>query len=240
MKILAFDTSVGACSAAVAHLEDGALVDLFATFEVMNKGHAEQLLPMIKAMLDKSGLGFADLDRIAVTAGPGTFTGVRIGVATARGLALASKKPVVSTTSLHVIALGWLRQVADSSQQQFSADDSEIIVVLDARRGDVYLQCFSSKGLPLDDVQILSVRDVAGYLKKRGGCAQHLMIGSGAGLLQADALGSEFWKDSLFLPDARDLSVIAEKLPVSEGKISPLYLRAADAKTQSGKAIARK
>src|SRR5690349_14737564 len=85
--LLAFDTSMAACSAAVYDMAGGHV--LAARFALMERGHADALAPMIKAVMDEAQIAFADLTRIGVTMGPGTFTGVRTGIAMARGLALA-------------------------------------------------------------------------------------------------------------------------------------------------------
>src|SRR5690606_21629765 len=99
MNVLAFDTCFGACSAAI--LWNGQLT---WRYEEMATGQAERLIPMIGEVLDQSGASLRDLDTIAVTEGPWTFTGTRVGVAAARGLALATGLPIRATTSLHVMA----------------------------------------------------------------------------------------------------------------------------------------
>src|SRR5690606_4397524 len=111
MNILAFDTCFGACSAAMLWHdatpsgEGGAAGSRIVwRYEEMATGHAERLIPMIDEVLRESGQSLKTLDAIAVTEGPGTFTGIRVGVAAARGLALATALPIRATTSLHVIA----------------------------------------------------------------------------------------------------------------------------------------
>jgi tRNA threonylcarbamoyladenosine biosynthesis protein TsaB len=99
--VLAFDTSAGACSAAVLG-GDGTV--LARRCEALERGHAERLLPMLRDVLAEAGVEIADLALLAVTIGPGTFTGIRIGLAAARGLALASGLPLVGVTSLEAVA----------------------------------------------------------------------------------------------------------------------------------------
>src|ERR1051325_1687828 len=89
MKLLAVDTALGACSAAVL---DGETV-LAHRFAAMERGHAEALAPMVQEVMNEAGLTFAALDRLAVTTGPGTFTRQRVGLAFMRGLRLAPKRP---------------------------------------------------------------------------------------------------------------------------------------------------
>ena len=90
MNVLAFDTCLGAVSVAVRWQGPGGDWLTRHAHEARERGHAERLMPMIAEVMEDAGLAFSDLDRIAVTVGPGTFTGVRVGVAAARGLALAS------------------------------------------------------------------------------------------------------------------------------------------------------
>src|SRR6476619_838935 len=107
MNILALDTSMGACNAAVL-LADGATQRIVLCEETMARGHAEALMPMVAEVMTEAGLGFAALDLIAATLGPGSFTGVRIAIAAARGFALATGAPLWGTDSLTVMAKGVL------------------------------------------------------------------------------------------------------------------------------------
>ena len=100
--LLAFDTSMAACSAAVYDIDRARLGA--ARFLRMERGHADALAPMIKEVMNEAGLAFSDLARIAVTLGPGSFTGVRTGIAMARGLALALDRPVAGIDTLSAIA----------------------------------------------------------------------------------------------------------------------------------------
>lgn len=138
MRILAFDTATAAVSVAVL---DGAAV-LFAETRPMERGHAEALAPMVGAALDAAGLEATAVDRIAVTRGPGSFTGVRVGLAFARGLALALDRPVVAPTTLAVLAAA----VADPR--------GPIVAVLDTKRGTVYRQAFAATGESLAEPDV--------------------------------------------------------------------------------------
>ena len=102
MLILAIDTALDACAAAVL---DTATTQLIAQeSQPMKRGHAEALMPLIARVMKASGIAFASLDRIAVTTGPGSFTGLRVGLSAARGIALAANKPVVGLTTLTAYA----------------------------------------------------------------------------------------------------------------------------------------
>ncbi len=143
MRILAFDTSMAACSVAV----QGNNEILAQEFQEMARGQSEHLVPMIKRVVSRAGLGFPDLDGIAVTVGPGAFTGVRIGLSTARALALAANKPLLGLTSLETLAAG----VGASEQKNAS-----ILAMIDSKRGDVFTQAFSTDLFPLGEPAALS------------------------------------------------------------------------------------
>lgn len=126
LPILAFDTSAAHCAAALL-LSDRVIRRL----EPMEKGQAERLIPLLEEVLAEGGLGWADLKAIAVGTGPGNFTGVRIAVAAARGLALGLGIPAVGVTRLEALAHGLPRPLR---------------VIEDARRGEVYVQDFADDG----------------------------------------------------------------------------------------------
>ncbi len=134
MKILAFDTS--ATIASVALCED---TKLLAEYTVNNGNtHSETLLPMIEALLAQFSLSVSDIDLFAVSSGPGSFTGVRIGAATLKGLAFASDKPCVGVSTLHAIA------------ENLSVCKGLICPVMNARRSQVYTALFRSDGKVLE------------------------------------------------------------------------------------------
>lgn len=124
--VLAFDTSAAHCAAAL--LSDGRVI---LREEAMDKGQAERLLPLLEELLAEGGIGWRDLTALAVGTGPGNFTGVRISVAAARGLALGLGIPAIGVTRLEALAHGLPRPLT---------------VVEDARRGEVYVQTFGSDG----------------------------------------------------------------------------------------------
>ncbi len=225
MTLLALDTCMAACSVAV--WRDGVVAHRFAAME---RGHAESLFPMIQEAMTKAGARFADLHAIAVTRGPGSFTGVRVGVAAARGLALATDKPIIAATSLEVIAHAAGKRL--SAKQRHAP----LTVAMDARRGQIYCQQFA-RGRAVSDAQVMSPEDCAATLPHESSIA----AGSGARLL-ADAAGAAYRLVALepdLLPDAADLAAIcADKAPET-APLTPLYLRAPDAKPQDGFAVAR-
>lgn len=143
MRILAFDTATAATSIAIS--ADGKIVH--AETRPMSRGHAETLAPMVENALAATGLAFRAIDRIAVTRGPGSFTGVRIGLAFARGLALALDIPVIAPTTLAVLA----EAMADGR--------SPVVAVLDTKRGTIYRQAFSADGAPLTEPEVCRPED---------------------------------------------------------------------------------
>ena len=165
MKILGFDTAMGACSAAL--WSDGDIVA--RRFALLQRGHAEVLVPMLEEVrADAGGLAYQDVDYIAVTVGPGTFTGIRVGLATARGLGLAAARPVVGITTLEVIAAAAM--VAESENFDVT------LAVIDARRDEVYAQAFDSRAEPLWPPALLSLEAAAERISE----GEALLAGTGA------------------------------------------------------------
>src|SRR4051812_23486581 len=137
MLILAIDTALDACAAGVLDTDAGHLIA--RETQPMKRGHAEALMPLIARVIKQSGVGFAALDRIAVTTGPGSFTGLRVGLSAARGLGLAAGKPVVGLTTLTAYAAA---VVSEQGQHP-------IIAAIDARHDHVYFQVVSGNGSSL-------------------------------------------------------------------------------------------
>lgn len=123
MKLLALDTSTEACSAAV--YLDG---NIFSEFELTPRAHTQLILPMVEKVLAAAGLGLRDVDAIAVGRGPGAFTGIRIGIGVAQGLAMAADKPVIPVSTLAALA--------QQAHEKYSAN--QVLVGLDARMSEVY------------------------------------------------------------------------------------------------------
>jgi len=230
MHILAFDTCFDGCSACVAELRGGAVSVRSSLIERFETGHAERLIPMIGEVMAKADLGFHQIDRIAATTGPGTFTGTRIAIAAARSLALATGAGTIGASSLAVMAEAARAKIGDKP----------LVVVVDARRGEVYAQLFGARGGAdaVTQPMLLSLDDAA----QLGGAEPLMLVGS-AGKAVADiaALKGRIVEAMLpdLIPDAVALAHLAGSLPLSEAPLSPLYLRPPDAKPQDGKAVAR-
>jgi tRNA threonylcarbamoyladenosine biosynthesis protein TsaB len=231
MNVLAFDTCLGAVSVAVrGRTAPGELLAHHA-FELRDRGQAERLLPMTAEVMDAAGLAFRDLHRIAVTVGPGSFTGVRVGVAAARALALASGVAVVGATSLEVMACQAFELLSASRRQR------PIVVAADARRGMVYLQRFEAPHGASGQPRLLALEDVGPQVGRQSVIA----VGSGA-LAVAAAVGAAGGDAEAALPDlqpdARALAVLAPDLAPAD-RLRPVYLRLPDAKPQGDNSLPR-
>jgi tRNA threonylcarbamoyladenosine biosynthesis protein TsaB len=229
MNILALDTSMGACSAAVLR-DDGAARHLVVREALMARGHAEALMPMIAEVMAEAGLDFAALGLIAATVGPGSFTGVRIAIAAARGLALVTPAKLYGTDSLTVMArltlsTGVVRQ-------------EPLAVAVDARRGMLYLGLYNEEGRKLDGPLLLAPDDAATLLPSN----LNSVVGSGAVLLaEARARRGRILKAELpeLQPSAAALAEIALESGETVPMLRPLYLRPPDARPQA-QAVARR
>ncbi len=177
MRLLAMDSASDACSAAI--WVDGRIAA--RRHVAMARGHAEALMPMVTGVLADSGMEFDALDGIAVTVGPGSFTGLRTGLAAARGLALACGLPVAGVTTLETVAYAALQE-AQAARQETGAADRNCLVALETRRADLYVQLFSATGEALGAPEARTPSDAAAMLPR----SPVLIAGNGAArLLQA-------------------------------------------------------
>jgi tRNA threonylcarbamoyladenosine biosynthesis protein TsaB len=231
MNILAFDTSYNACSVAVGVGMGSRQQRVVDRFEAMAKGQAERLLPMVADTLAAAGLALSSIDRLAVTLGPGTFTGTRITIAAARALALATRCPLVGLSSLEVIAHDPDIVVAGSG--------CDLMVAMDASRGETYAQLFDAPSrLPRTEPMRLSIGDAA----RLGGVSPVLVCGSAAAGVAsgARALGrSAACAFEALLPRMRNVLDRALDMEPLSSPPRPLYLRPPDAKPQDGAHLPR-
>jgi tRNA threonylcarbamoyladenosine biosynthesis protein TsaB len=217
MLTLAIDTALEACAAAV--LDTGTGKVLAIESQAMKRGHAEALMPLIARVMKESGLTFAALDRIAVTNGPGSFTGLRVGLSAARGIALAASKPVVGITTLSAYAAP---VVSETGEQP-------VISAIDARHDQVYFQVVSGNGSSLIPPRVAPIADV--LAASRFG-APHL-VGNAANIL------AERWPaqaappvkvDQHPAPDIVWVAWLGAAVSPNAAPARPYYLRAPDAK----------
>jgi tRNA threonylcarbamoyl adenosine modification protein YeaZ/ribosomal-protein-alanine acetyltransferase len=216
MILLALDTAMAACSVAV--LRRGEPVPLAQAFLPMEKGHAEALAPLVQQVMNEAGLAYSQLSRIAVTVGPGTFTGVRIGLAFARGLGLALDIPVIGLDTLSAIAAN-------------SAPTSPRLVVADARKDEVYTALIGADGNQMRPPAVMALGLAAAEV-----APGTLVLGTAADKLLSEAprLTRSMAGD---LPVAARFGALAWAMPAPASMPAPLYLRAADAKPQEGYAL---
>ena len=218
MKLLAVDTALGGCSVA---LLDGDRI-LAHIFEAMDRGHAERLAPMVDEAMRSGAMQFPDLTHLAVTTGPGTFTGQRVGLAFMRGLRLALHIPLTGVTTLEAIAQAAMDETAST----------KAAVIHDARREEAYL-------LLKDGTQVVQQPCVMGFaeavehIRRFDSCA---LAGTGSTAAK-EALGADFILSSIRQPDALWVARLARTMPVSDSAPGPLYLRAPDAKLPGGKSL---
>jgi tRNA threonylcarbamoyladenosine biosynthesis protein TsaB len=215
VNVLAFDSAGHACSAAV--LRDGAI--RAHRLVPMERGHAEALMPMIDAVLSEAAMAVEALDLIAVTTGPGAFTGLRIGLAAARGLALASGVPVLGITNFAAVA------AAVPLDRQ---NGRRLVVALDSKRRELYLQAFA-EGVPSGESALVAPEAVAAWLPPgrlliAGDAADRLtaLLGEGREAIRAEGPGHT---DAAAV--AR-LAAAAWRPGLRPEAPRPLYLRAPD------------
>ena len=225
MNILALDTSMGACSTALLR-HDGVL---FARQERMTRGHAEALMPMVADVMSESGVAFAALDRIGATTGPGSFTGVRIAISAARGLALVTGAKLFGVDSLTVMA----KQALATG----IAGGAPFAVAVDARRGMLYFGLYDGAARKLDGPILIAPDDAANLLPG----ALRTAVGSGAATLAeaAASRGALIAARLLDLePSATELAALARDSGETVPVLRPLYLRPPDARPQAQAALA--
>ena len=228
MKILGIDTTTQACSVALIDTdsEDQEPRQIIA----VDVKHAEVLFPMIAKLFKETDTRYQDIDRLAVTIGPGSFTGVRVGVAAAKGISLSLPKLKLSGySSLHVIAYDVLNSYREHGTKPFD----QILAVIDARRGEVYCQTFDASAKPISEVCAIKPDMVSSVLSDK----KTLVVGTFAGLNQNQNL--IFYEKSPEYPSARSLCQLSEVMPGKSAPFSPLYIREPDAKIQKGHSIER-
>lgn len=224
MRILALETSAKACSAAVT--QDGQV--LAACFQNSGLTHSRTLMPMVEAMLKNADLSMDGMDAVAVAAGPGSFTGIRIGVAAAKGLAFAADLPCAAVSSLEAMALG------------LSHLEGQLIVcAMDARRGQVYNALFAPQNgalVRLCPDRAISLAELADEL--RGDPRPKIAVGDGGVLCQTalEELGVScaLAPARLVQQHAVGVALAAERMAAAGAlttaqELLPVYLRPAQA-----------
>ena len=217
MLVLAIDTALDACAACVLDTDENRLVAHESL--PMKRGHAEALMPLIARVMDATGIAFTSLDRIAATTGPGSFTGLRVGLSAARGIALAANKPAVGVTTL----MAYPAPVVGENRE------APVISAIDARHDHVYFQAVGGDGSTLIPPQVAPIEEA--LAASRFG-APHL-VGNAARLL-ADRWPAHapppIAVDPQAAPDIAWVAWLAAAVDPDAAPPRPTYLRAPDAK----------
>ena len=222
MKILALDTATEACSVALAI--DG---EVFERYEVLGRGHAERLLPMVQAVLAEGGVALAALDAIAFGRGPGAFTGLRIAAGVTQGLAFGAGLPVVPVSDLAALA----------SRAAVLREERQVLACLDARMGQVYWAAFdcADPAAPVARTPEAVADPAAVYLPEIGDSPVLGWFGAGHGFSAYPALHTLLGErlagyDAELLPHAREIALIGARAfaagdVVAAEQAVPVYLR---------------
>ncbi len=227
MRVLAIDTALEACSAAVLDTERAGIVAHESM--AMQRGHAEALIPLIARVLVRANLSFFEIDRIAVTTGPGSFTGLRVGISAARGIALASGKPAVGLSTLAAYAAPFI-----------AADDTlPVVAAIDARHDHVYLQVFGPGGRTLVTPRLVPLNEA----RRVAATGAPRLVGTAAEMLAKSWPGGERPPSVIEQRPAPDIDWVARlgAAAVETGlPPKPFYLRAPDAQPQDAAQLARR
>jgi tRNA threonylcarbamoyladenosine biosynthesis protein TsaB len=226
MRVLAIDTALEACSAAV--LDPGGGITASESL-AMTRGHAETLMPLIARVMNGAGLEFAQLDRIAVTTGPGSFTGLRVGISAARGIALAAGKPAVGLSTLAALAAPLIA----------TDDGTQVVAAIDARHEHIYLQVFGVNGRTLVGPRVASLRDAA----RAAMAAPARIVGSAANKMAAAwPKGAEppLSVEQRAAPDIEWIARLGAAATDGYSPPKPLYLREPDAQPQDAARLPRR
>ena len=227
MLVLAIDCALDACSAAVLDSAAGAIVA--SQSRIMARGHAEALMPLIARVMDEAAVEFSALGRVAVTVGPGSFTGLRVGIAAARGIALAAGKPAIGLTTLASLAAPHIAE----------GDNGPVVAVIDARHDQVYMQVFAPGGRTLLAPRAVPLREAA----RAAASAPARIVGSAANLLLRTWPKGEpppALVDQRGAPDIAWVARLGALAGRGEGPPQPLYLRPPDARPQEAARLPRR
>ena len=205
--VLALDSTHDACSAAVVSLEGETVA---AVVREMERGQAEALIPVVCEVMKSANAGFGDLAYIAVTVGPGSFTGVRVGLAAARGLALAAGLPMVGVSVCDAAAFDFYNK--------FPEEKRTLCVVLETKRDDFYVRFFKD-GLPVSEPAVASGEDLVK--------AENTVF-TGNGLSRLTEEYGAVPDGNIPMPDAQSAAKLSLTKTPSMQYPAPLYLREAE------------
>jgi tRNA threonylcarbamoyl adenosine modification protein YeaZ len=222
MKLLAIDTAAALCAACVFDAAAGVVAGREA--RDIGKGHAEHLMAVIDAAMRQAATGFADLGAVAVSVGPGSFTGVRVGVSAARGFALALKVPAIGVTTLEAIAA----EARSAFGQRF------VLGALDAGRGEIHAALYDGFATLCYGPAVIGIEEAVRMAESRAA----VLAGSAAAAIAAAGSGLDVGPAGA----TADIATYALLAAARGGGVEPpkpVYLREADARPQAGFVLPR-
>ncbi|HET9902295.1 MAG TPA: tRNA (adenosine(37)-N6)-threonylcarbamoyltransferase complex dimerization subunit type 1 TsaB [Xanthobacteraceae bacterium] len=227
MRILAIDTALSACSAGVLDSQAG----LLGTESLpMERGQAEALMPLIARVMDQAETDFTDIDRIAVTVGPGSFTGLRVGIAAARGIALAASREAVGVSTLAAFAAPLIAR-----------DGADVVIAaIDARHGHLYMQVFGGPHRALRGGAYVDLATAKRAIDEAEGNV--FLAGPAAEILARlwpEDRPAPFVARAEAAPDIEWVARLGMVADVETAPAKPLYLRPADARPQDAARLPR-
>lgn len=227
MNVFALESATRACS--VALWIDGAVVAVDRAD--LPRGQAEALVPMVETVRRRAGIAFAEIDRFAVTIGPGHFTGLRVGLATARGLALAVDRPLVGIGTLAAVAAA----VSDEERQ-----GATLLVALDSKRAEPYLQAFDARLRPVTQPAAVPIADYVAALLRLESTGPFIVAGDAGDPVVAEltvrgatARGAR----AALRPDAAVVAMLGAAAPLPSVAPGPLYLHPVEITTPTKAAL---
>ncbi len=227
MRVLAIDTALGACSAALLDTAAGRI--LGSESVPMVRGHAEALMPLIDGLFGHLGVAPTEIDRVVVTTGPGSFTGLRVGIAAARGMALAAGKPAIGVSTLQAYAAPHIAEDASAP----------VIAVIDARHSHVYLQTFAPGGHTVIAPRLASIDEAV----RRAAEKPARIVGNAAKIVADKAIAMRTLPIVIDDRAAPDIAWVASTGAAMQEEVAPpkpLYLRAPDAQPQHAAQLPRR
>ncbi|HWK69064.1 MAG TPA: tRNA (adenosine(37)-N6)-threonylcarbamoyltransferase complex dimerization subunit type 1 TsaB [Rhizobiaceae bacterium] len=219
MKLLAVDSAASLCAACVWDTAAGH--ELGRSVTDIGKGHAERLMATIAEALHAAGAEYSDLGGLAVSTGPGSFTGVRVGVSTIRGLALALKIPAIGITTLEAVA----------AEGRIAFPGRDVLVAIDAGRGDLYVALYDASGTTSYDACVLNFADAVSLAVET---APVLCGTAAAKIAQAASPLALDTGPQAATADIATFARLAAQRGASPERPAPVYLREPDAKPQAG------
>lgn len=216
-NLLAIDTSHGTYS--ICLNQRGKTTEFYE--ETEHNKQAENIIPSIETTLAKHKLSYQDLDAIAICIGPGSFTGIRIGIAAAQGIALVHNIPLISVTTLHALA-----------HKACTQHHTAALTILDAKREQLYVQSFNHNTEPTSEAQMIYINEIETILNQHTN-EPHLLVGNGLSHITKDSLKNTTQDPTLTLPNAEDVANAAlhqATAHTNNTHIIPLYIRPPDAK----------